>query len=180
MTDDLPTPCRPVHHFVRSQSGSFPSLVGLHLSILFSVVLSSFSLVYPFKTLSSVCVLHLSSSHALTSSKFFQWSSWKPAQSSLSLLSVHSRSFLCLLPISPTLSHSHCDLRFHTTFLFCTRPEAFEMSNSFQLFSYYLHGLSVSLFIMFESEIHKLSFQPANPQSSFSSREFFHVSRSTQ
>ena len=43
MTDDLPTPCRPVHHLAHSQSSSFPSLVGLHLSILFSVVLSSFS-----------------------------------------------------------------------------------------------------------------------------------------
>ena len=46
MTGDLPTPCRPVHHLVRSQSSTFPSLVGLYLSILFSVVLSSCSLVY--------------------------------------------------------------------------------------------------------------------------------------
>ena len=35
---------RPVHHLARSQSRNFPSLVGLHISNLFSVVLSSFSL----------------------------------------------------------------------------------------------------------------------------------------
>ena len=44
------------------------SLIGKHLSILFSVVFCSFSLVYPSSTLSSVYVLHLSSSHARTSS----------------------------------------------------------------------------------------------------------------
>ena len=35
------------------------------------------------------------------------------------------------------------------------------MSNSFPFLSYYLYGLSVSVFILFESEIHKLSFQPS-------------------
>ncbi len=47
-----------------SSAQYFSSLVGTRLSILFSVVLSSFSLIYPFSPLSSVCVLHLSSSHA--------------------------------------------------------------------------------------------------------------------
>ena len=51
------------------------------------------------------------------------------------------------------------------------------MSNSFHFLSYYLYGLSVSLFIMFESEIHKLKFQPANPHPSFSSSDCFHVRR---
>ena len=32
--------------------------------------------------------------------------------------------------------------------------------SAFQIISYYLHGLSVSAFILFVSEIHKLSFQP--------------------
>ena len=47
MADDLPTPCSPVHHLARSQSSrpTFPIIVGLHVSILFSVVPSSFSLV---------------------------------------------------------------------------------------------------------------------------------------
>ena len=54
-------------------------------------------------------------------------------------------------------------LRFHTTFLFCTRPGAFEMSKSIQFLSNYLHWLSVSLYILSESKIHKLSFHPANP-----------------
>ena len=48
----------------RSQSSSFLSLVDTRLSILFSFILSSFSLVYPPSTISSVRVLHLSSSHA--------------------------------------------------------------------------------------------------------------------
>ena len=51
------------------------------------------------------------------------------------------------------------------------------MSNSFQFLSYYLHGLSLSLFITFESEIYKLSFQPANPHPYFFSSEFSHVSK---
>ena len=40
----------------------YPSscLVGTHLSILFSVALSSFSVVYPSSTLSRVCIFHLS------------------------------------------------------------------------------------------------------------------------
>ena len=50
-SNDLPTTCRPVHQLARSQSSTFPSLVELHLSILFSVVLSSVSLVYPSYTL---------------------------------------------------------------------------------------------------------------------------------
>ena len=37
------------------------------------------------------------------------------------------------------------------------------MSRSIQFLSYYLHGLSVSLYILSESKIHKLSFHPANP-----------------
>ena len=46
MTDDPPTQCRPVHHLARSQSSrpSFLSIVGLHVSIVFSAVPSSFSL----------------------------------------------------------------------------------------------------------------------------------------
>ena len=51
------------------------------------------------------------------------------------------------------------------------------MSNSFQFLSYYILGLSVSLFILPESEIHKLSFKPANPHPSFSSSDVFNVSR---
>ena len=35
-----------VHHLARSQYRCFPSLIGLNLSMLFSVVLSSFSLIY--------------------------------------------------------------------------------------------------------------------------------------
>ena len=42
----------------------FSCLVGMRLSILFSVVLSSFCLVYPSSTHSSVCVLHLFSSRS--------------------------------------------------------------------------------------------------------------------
>ena len=78
-------------------------------------------------------------------------------------------------PISPTWSHSHSDLPFHTTFLLCTRPEAFELRNTFQFLYYYIHRLSVSLFILFESEIRKLSFQHVNPHPSFSSSDYFHV-----
>ena len=67
MTDDLPSPHRPVHLLAHSQSSTF-QVVSKRTSILFSVVLSSVSLVYPFSTLSSVCVLHLPSSHARTCS----------------------------------------------------------------------------------------------------------------
>ena len=63
MADDLPSPSP---NSVTIQN--IFCLVGTCLSILFLVVLSSFSLVYPFSTLSSVGVLHLSSSHACTSS----------------------------------------------------------------------------------------------------------------
>ena len=59
MTADLPSPHRHVRLLARSQSSTFQ--VSLAQSILFSVVLSSFSVVYPFSTLSSACVLHLSS-----------------------------------------------------------------------------------------------------------------------
>ena len=40
MTEDLNTPCRPVHHLARSQSSrpTLPSIVGLHVSILYSVI----------------------------------------------------------------------------------------------------------------------------------------------
>ena len=81
MPDYLPTPCRPVHHLARFQCGrpTFPRIVGLHVSILFSVVPSSFSLAPLFLfpgisvlNTSPVCVLRLSSSHALTSSTFSQ------------------------------------------------------------------------------------------------------------
>ena len=96
---------------------------------------------------------------------------------SVSLASFCAHYSPAFLAISSTWSHSQCGLRFQTAFLFCTRPEAFEMSNPFQLLSYYLHGLSVSLFILFESEINKLSFQPAIPHPSFSYSAFFHVSR---
>ena len=51
------------------------------------------------------------------------------------------------------------------------------MRNTFQFLSYYIHGLSVSLFILFESEIRKRSFQPVNPHPSFSSSDYFHVPR---
>ena len=80
--------------------------------------------------------------------------------------------------MSLTWSHSHCDLRFHTKFLFCTRLEAFGMSNSFQFLSYYLHELSLSLFIMFPiaKSINSV-FKPANPHPSFSFSDLFHVSR---
>ena len=46
MTDDIPTPCRPVHHLARFQSSrpTFQSIVELHVSILFSVFPSSVSL----------------------------------------------------------------------------------------------------------------------------------------
>ena len=70
MTDDLSSPHRPVRLLARSQSSTFSDLVDMRLSILFSVVLSSFSLVYPLSILSSVCVHHLSSSHARTRSIF--------------------------------------------------------------------------------------------------------------
>ena len=64
MTDDLPTPCRPVHHFVRSQSSTFPSLVGLYLSILFSVVLPFlFPGISVPNTFLSVCVFFVSPRH---------------------------------------------------------------------------------------------------------------------
>ena len=62
---------------------------------------------------------------------------------------------------------------FYIAFLFCIRRGAC----GFQFLSYYIYGLSVSLVILFESEIHKLSFQPANPHPSFSSSDMFHVSR---
>ena len=80
-------------------------------------------------------------------------------------------------PISPTWSHWHCDPPFPHNIPLLSHPEAFEMSNSFQFLSYYLHRLSVSLFMLFESKIHELSFQPANPHPPFSSSDCFHVSR---
>ncbi len=59
ITNDLSSPHRPVRLLARSQSMQyFSNLVDTRLSIWFSVVLSSFSLVYPPSTLSSVCVRH--------------------------------------------------------------------------------------------------------------------------
>ena len=46
-------------------------------------------------------------------------------------------------------------------FLFYNRPEVFQTSNSIQ-FLPYVYGLSVSLSILFENEIQKLSLRPAN------------------
>ena len=67
MTADLPFSTSPCPSPRPLSARYFSSLVGTRLSIVFSVALSSFSLVYLPSTLSSVCVLHLSSSHERTS-----------------------------------------------------------------------------------------------------------------
>ena len=65
MTADLPSPHRPVPSPHPLSAQNFSCLVGTRLSSLFSIVLSSFFLEYQFSTLSSECVLRLSSSHAV-------------------------------------------------------------------------------------------------------------------
>ena len=57
--DDLPSPCRPVHLLARSDSSTNSCLIIPHFSILYSVILSSFFLLHPFSTLSTLCVLLL-------------------------------------------------------------------------------------------------------------------------
>ena len=59
MTDGIPTPCRPVHLLACSQSSTYHASLVRTFPSCFLVVLSSVSLVYPFSTLSSVCVLHV-------------------------------------------------------------------------------------------------------------------------
>ena len=94
----------------------FSNFVDMGLSVWFSVVLSSFSLVYLPSTLSSVCVRHLSSSHACTISIFSRWSFWKPMCSFLILslrvtphihrsilISVTSIRFSCLFIVASVL-----------------------------------------------------------------------------
>ena len=68
MTDNLPTPCRPVHLLVRSQSSTF------QVSLAFI-----FPSCFPSSYLSSLCVLRLSSSHARTSLIVSPRSFWEPA-----------------------------------------------------------------------------------------------------
>ena len=57
MIADLPSPHRPVRLLGLSQPNFFSSLVGTHLSILLSVVLSSFFIGHPFSFLEPVVTL---------------------------------------------------------------------------------------------------------------------------
>ena len=80
---------------------------------------------------------------------------------------LHFLPFLQPGPIRTVIS-------FPQTIFMCTHREAFEMSNYFQFLSYYMYGPALGfLFIPIESEIHKSSFEPANPLPSFPSSDFF-------
>ena len=91
----------------------FSSLIGTRLSILFSVVLSSFSLAYPSLTLSSECVLHLP--HHMT----------VPVQSSLRDLFgslPHSRCLSdVLITLNGALAEEHYDISASNIFIIARR-----------------------------------------------------------
>ena len=123
------------------------------------------------------CIHFLVSSLYLTflpHTALLAWSLLCIPSPSVSLASFCRTVLRCISSNLFSLPPPLCDLRFHTAFLFYrpTRPDVFLNEYLFQV--PYICGLSVSLFTLFKSEIHKLSFRPAIPQqsSSFTSTKY--------
>ena len=105
MTDDLPTPCHPLHLLALSHSSTLSSLVGTRLSVLFSESSRRFHWhIFVFNTPEYVFFISPHHMSVPGQTGFSTWSFWKPVTLSLSFACVRYWSCICVSLRTSTLA----------------------------------------------------------------------------